>query len=244
MCEDRDVSAVRGATARNAMLAMALAALVASSIAGSASAQWLGSTMSGAANAGYGCESALILGPIGGVELAPTHQQSCTYRHGGYFNSTRPTFLVPSSGWVRRIQVKSGANPARLRLTVLTGSSRVDTFVGRDIPGTYTCCTARYVGPAFQPKPNATTTKRVNVRVLDVRSKEIQNRIHSTDGLALSAVGPGTLPIHRSDAVGAIVDGAPLATGYFPLTRTGEPRVDGYTLTGLDLLYRWDFYRH
>jgi hypothetical protein len=244
MCEDRAVPALRGTTARSAILATTLAALVTASIAAPVSAHWLGSTMSGAANAGYGCESALILGPIGGVELAPTHQTSCTYRHGGYLNSLKPTFIVPSSGWIRRIQIKSGPNPARLRLTVLTGSSRVDTFAGRDIPGTYTCCTARYVGPAFQPKPNATTTKRVNVRVLDVRSKEIQNRIHSTDGLALSAVGPGTLPIHRSDAVGSIVDGAPLATGYFPLTRPGEPRVDGYTLTGLDLLYRWDFYRH
>jgi hypothetical protein len=228
---------------RTAVLPAMLAAVVAATLATPASAQWLGSTMKGAANAGYGCESALILGPIGGVELAPTNQTSCTYRHGGYLNSTRPTFLVPSSGWVRRIQVKAGPNPARLRLTVLTGSSRVDTFQGRDIPGTYTCCTARYVGPLLRPKPNATTTWRVNVRVFDVRSKDIQQRIHSTDGLALSASGAGTLPLSRTDAVGNIVDGAPLATGYFPMTRPGEPRVDGYSLAGLDLLYRWDFYR-
>jgi hypothetical protein len=238
MCEDRCVSGVR-----RAILGATLAAVTAATIAAPASAQWLGSTMQGAANAGYGCESALILGPIGGVELAPTGQQSCTYRHGGYLNSLRPTFIVPSSGWVRRIQVKAGPNPAQLRITVLSGSSRVDTFNGRDLPGTYTCCTARYVGPPFRPKPNATTTRRVNIRVLDVRSKDIQHRIHSSDGLALSAVGPGTLPLNRSEAVGSIVEGAPIATGYFPMTRPGEPRVDGYSLTGLDLLYRWDFYR-
>ena len=65
---------------------------------------------------------------------------------------------------------------------------------------------------------------------------------HEIEG-TLSAVGPGTLPLNRSEAVGNIVDGAPIAIGFFPLTRPGEPRVDGYSMTGLDLLYRWDFHR-
>ena len=228
---------------RPTLLVLALAAAVAMAVAAPASARWYGSTMQGAANATYGCESALILGPIGGVELAPTNQRSCTYRHGGYLNSLRPTSIVPASGRVTRIQVKSGPNPARLRLTVLTGSSRVDTFAGDDIPGTYTCCTARYVGPAFRPKANATTTVRVNVPVQNVVSKAIQNRIHSSDGLALSAVGPGTLPLHLTPAVGNIATGAPLLTGFFPMTGVGEPRVDGYTMAGIDLLFRWDFQR-
>ena len=102
---------------------------------------------------------------------------------------------------------------------MLTGSSRVDTFAGHDIPGTYTCCTARYVGPPFRPKANAITTQRVKIHVFDVRSKDIRHRIHSSDGLALSAVGPGTLPLGRSEALGSIVDGAPLATGFWPMTR-------------------------
>ncbi|HST55306.1 MAG TPA: hypothetical protein VLJ42_05350 [Solirubrobacteraceae bacterium] len=238
MCEHRCVFAFR-----RAVLAAMLAALMAVTLAASAAAQWFGSTMTGVANTAYGCESALILGPVGGVELAPTNQTSCTYRHGGYLNSLRPTFIVPSSGWIRRIQVKSGPNPARLRITVLTGSSRVDTFAGHDIPGTYTCCTARYVGPSFRPKPNAITTRRVNIRVFDLRSKDIEHRIHSSDGLALSAVGPGTVPLYRTESVGTIVDGAPFAIGYFPMTRPGDPRVDGYSMAGLDLLYRWDFRR-
>jgi hypothetical protein len=220
-----------------------LAAALTLALAGSASARWYGSTMQGTANATYGCESALILGPLGGVELAPTSQRSCTYRHGGYLDSLRLTSIVPASGRVTRIQVKSGPSPARLRLTVLTGSSRVSTFNGEDLPGTYTCCTARYVGPAFRPKANATTTLRVDVPVQNVVSKAIQNRIHSSDGLALSAVGPGTLPLHLTPAVGNIATGAPLLTGFFPMTGTGEPRVDGYTMAGIDLLFRWDFQR-
>lgn len=226
---------------QSTFLAFIAAGVLVLAIAAPASARWYGSTMQGTANATYGCESALILGPIGGVELAPTNQRSCTYRHGGYLNSLRPTSIVPASGRVTRIQVKSGPSPARLRLTVLTGSSRVNTFTGEDLPGTYTCCTARYVGPAFRPKANATTTLRVDVPVQNVRNKEIQNRIHSSDGLALSAVGPGTLPLHLTPVVGSLVAGTPLATGFFPLTKPGEPRVDGYTMAGIDLLFRWDF---
>jgi hypothetical protein len=74
-----------------------------------------------------------------------------------------------------------------------------------------------------------------------IRNKEIQTRIHSSDGLALSAVGPGTLPLSLSPAPGNFAPGAPLATGFYPMTRPGEPRVDGYTMAGIDLLFRWDF---
>ena len=218
-----------------------LAAATLALLTAPAAARWYGSTMRGAANAGYGCESAAILGALGGVELAATGQRSCTYRRGGYFNSLQPTALVPGSGRIKRIQVKSGPNPARLRLTILTGSSRVHTLTGEDLPGTYSCCTARYVGPAFQPKPNAVTTVRTNVPVFETRSRSINNRLHSTDVVAISAVGPGTLPLHLTNSLGGYESGTPLLTGYWPLTKVGEPRVDGYTLSGIDLLFRWDF---
>ena len=228
---------------RLAMIAVLATTAIPLFMAAPAAAQWFGSTMKGSANATYGCESALIAGALGGFELAPTGQRSCTYRHSGYFNSLRPTTIVPSSGRIKRIQVKSGPKPAKLRLTILTGSSRVDTFNGEDLPGTYTCCTARYVGPAFRPKPNAVTTLKVDVPVYDVRSKSIQNRIHSTDSVALSAVGAGGLPLHVTEPLGGYANGTPLLTGFWPLTKVGEPRVDGYTLSGIDLLFRWDFRR-
>jgi hypothetical protein len=61
-----------------------------------------------------------------------------------------------------------GPNPAKLRLTILTGSSRVDTFTGRDLPGTYTCCTARFIGKPLRPR-------------FDVRDKRIQFRTRNGD---------------------------------------------------------------
>lgn len=207
-----------------------------------ASARWYGSLLRGVPNANYGCESALVNGTFG-VQLLPSNQTTCTYRHGGYLFKSRPTFIAPSTGRITRIKVKSGPNPAKLRLTILTGSSRVSPFTGRDQPGTYTCCTARFVGRAFRPRANRITTKKVKVRVFDVRSKKLRYRIHSSDGVALTAVGPGTVPLSIRQDVGNIVTGTPLATGYFPFTRVGDPRVDGYSLAGIDLLFQWNFRR-
>ena len=223
---------------------LVIAAALLTVAAAPASARWYGSLLRGAPNANYGCESALIMAPLGGVQLAPTNQTSCTYRHGGYLYNNRPTFIAPSTGRITAIKVRSGPNPAKLRLTILTGSSRVDTFTGRDLPGTYTCCTARFVGKPFRPRANATTKKKVNVKVFDVRDKRIRFRIHSSDGVALTAVGPGTVPLQIRNDVGAFTPGIPMAVGYWPNTRKGEPRsADGYSMTGIDLMFQWYFKR-
>ena len=89
-------------------------------LAAPASAKWYGSTMRTAPNAQYGCESALVLGPIGGVVLAPSNQTSCTYRHGGYLFKNRPTFIVPSTGGSRA----SASSRAHTRPSSASPSSR------------------------------------------------------------------------------------------------------------------------
>lgn len=220
---------------------LGLAAVCSAALAAPATAAWYGSTMKGKANAHYGCSKAAVAQPLGGVALQPTGQRTCTYKHGGYLFKNRPTFLVPRNGRITKIKVKSGRHPAKLRLTILTSSSRVDTITGQDIPGTYTCCTARYIGKPFRPRSNRVTTKRVNVRVHNVRSKKLQIRIHSSDGLALSAVGKGTLPLHLTRSLAGFNTGTPISTSYFPMTRRGDPRVDGYTMNGIDLLFKWNF---
>ena len=228
---------------RRGSRAIALSAVVAVTLAGPAGATWFGSTMAGPANASYGCEAATIFGPIGGVQLAPTNQTSCTYKHNGYAGSNRLGSIVPSSGTIRRIRVRSGPSPALLRLTILTGSSRIDTTTGLDIPGTYTCCTARYVGPAFRPAANRLTVRRVNVPVFVTRSNQLQIRTHTSDIVAISAFGPGSLPLRIDQNVGSLDNGSPLATGFWSATAKGDPRVDGYTMPGIDVLFGWDFRR-
>lgn len=227
---------------RTATTLIAAAALLALAPA-VAHATWFGSTMRGPANASYGCEAATIFGPIGGVQLAPTNQTSCTYQHGGYVGSARLGSVVPSSGRIVRIRVRSGPRPARLRLTILTGSSRINTLTGRDIPGTYTCCTARYVGPAFRPAANRLTVRRVNVPVFVTRSNQLQIRTHASDIVAISAFGAGTLPLRIDQNVGSSDTGSPLSRGFWSATAKGEPRVDGYAMPGIDVLLGWDFRR-
>ena len=221
---------------------LVLTAGIAVVLAPVAEARWFGSLLKGKPNNGYGCETALIRGTFGN-QLSPTNQRSCTYRHGGYLFSNRFTFITPGNGRITRIRVKSGPRPAKLRLTILTGSSRVDPFTGRDQPGTYTCCTARFVGKAFRPKANKITKKRVNVRVQDFRDKRLRFRIHSTDGVALTAVGPGTVPLQIRQDAGGFNSGTPTAVGYWPRTRKGDPRVDGYAMTGVDLMFQWNWKR-
>jgi hypothetical protein len=230
----------RSALSRRSLIA-ALALLAA--VPTTASGAWYGSTMRGPANAAYGCEAATIFAPLGGVQIAPTNQTSCTYQHNGYIGSNRLGSIVPSSGRIVRIRVRSGPNPARLRLTILTGSSRIDTTTGRDIPGTYTCCTARYVGPSFRPAANRLTVRRVNVPVFVTRSNQLQIRTHASDIVAVSASGPGTLPLRIDPNVGSLDAGSPMATGFWSATAKGDPRVDGFRMSGIDVLLGWDFRR-
>jgi hypothetical protein len=224
-------------------VALALAAACCALLAGPASAKWYGSTMRGKPNADYGCETAITSAPLGGVQRSPTNQSSCTYRHGGYLFRNRSTFLVPATGRITRIRIKAGRNPARVRLTVLTSSSRVDPTTGQDQPGTYTCCTARYVSRPFRLRANRTNTKRVNVRVYNVRSTQLEQRIHSSDGLALSFERGGRVPLKVTPSVGVFNSGSPLLIGYWPRTRRGDPRVDGYSMSGIDLMFQWNFRR-
>ena len=51
------------------------------------------------------------------------------------------------------------------------------------------------------------------------------------------------MPLSVGPVLGGYETGTPLLTGYFPYTRKGDPRVEGYSLTGIDLLFQWEFKR-
>ena len=100
----------------------------------------------------------------------------------------------------------------------------MDTTTGQDIPGTYTCCTARYVSRPFRLKPNGITRKRVNVKVYNVRSNDINIRIHSSDGLALSFGPGGRLPLKINPSqLGSFNTGTPLLARLLAPDRPRRP---------------------
>ena len=213
-------------------------------LAAPASAKWYGSTLRGKPNADYGCETALVSTTLAGIQPQPTNQRSLHLLPQRLHLPPAPH--LPGAG--HRPDPPDpdqvGPNPPRARLTVLTASSRVDTTTGQDIPGTYTCCTARYVSRPFRLKPNGITRKRVNVKVYNVRSNDINIRIHSSDGLALSFGPGGRLPLKIIPSqLGSFATGTPLSRGFWPRTGRGDPRVDGYQLSGIDLMFQWDFRR-
>lgn len=197
-----------------------------------------GSSLSEPANVTFGCEAAPILDPITGAPtLVASGQASCTWRHIGYILSNKVTSQVPRSGRIKSIQVRAGANPAPLRLTILGASSQLDLVTGQELAGTFSCCTARYLGPVFKPRANAITRRRTNVRVVNTIDR--RNLVRVVDVVALSAVGPGTLPLRDQGVHGSYQTGAALAGFYYPLTERGQPRVEGASMDGYDLLLRW-----
>jgi hypothetical protein len=211
---------------RALLLAAAAASVLA--LAPPASGATFGSSLRRASNATFGCERAPIRHPVfGGLFLAPSNQRTCTWRSLGFIGRGGGQSLAPSNGRITRVRVRSpGRNPAPLRLTILTSSG--------------SCCTARYVGPVFRPRPNGRLTSiAVNVRVF--RTVHFPSRTQSNDVLALSAVGPGTLPVRVDPTAGSFRNGSPVVTFWYPRTLPRQPRTEGYTMDGVELLFQWDF---
>jgi hypothetical protein len=159
----------------------------------------------------------------------------------GYIFSNQITSQVPHSGRIKRIRVRAGSNPAPLRLTILGASSQLDLVTGRELAGTFSCCTARYLGPVFRPRANATTSRRANVRVVNTIDRRNQTRV--VDVVGLSAVGPGTLPLRDQGVHGSFQAGLALANFWYPLTARGQPRVEASSMDGYDVLLRWTLRR-
>jgi hypothetical protein len=91
------------------------------------------------------------------------------------------TYVPLGRGTITRARVRSGPNPAPLRIAVLSSGSGL-------------CCTAQVSSQVFQPAPNAVTQVTVN---LPVAAGLDRNRAGSqfTDFVGVTAVGPGSLPV-------------------------------------------------
>jgi hypothetical protein len=191
-----------------------------------------GSNLRNVPNVGFGCETAPILDPIFGTPIfASTGQTTCTFRSLGFFNNTtRIGSFVPSNGTITRVRVRSGANPAPLRVTIMQCS-----------PGL--CGTAVRFSRIFRPRPNRITTLNLNLPVRRTISQNPDLTVTQViDAVALSAVGPGTLPLFATGTRGQFLDQTPLTQKWYPLTTLGVPRVEDATLTdGLELLMEWTF---
>jgi hypothetical protein len=217
-------------------LPAAFVVLAVATAAGAATAEaaTYGSNLRRAPNLSFGCESALVRDVLTGAPtIAPSGQRTCTYRSLGVLGRVGIGSLVPSNGRITRVAVRSGRRPAPLRLTILESSG------GGGQLGS--CCTALKLGPIMRPKANAVTRFNVNMRVHNI--VDTHSGLVSTDVVAISAVGAGSLPLRATGGAGQFLVGQPITSFWYPLTKVGDPRVEAYTMPGLELLFQWTFTR-
>lgn len=225
---------VHDAGVRPARIALfSLAALLL--LPASAGASIWGSSLRNAPNLPIGCSQAPIRDSITGAPvLVRTGQRTCTYRSGGILNGpiTAGTSYVPGNGRVVAFSVRSGRNPAPLRLTIMQGS-----------PGL--CCTGEKFSQVVRPRPNRISTFRTNLRVTRSVSRDPIKGIQNVqDVVAITAVGPGTLPLRSTPGAGGFSSGLPIVQHWHPRITIGQPRnEDAYTMTGVELLLRWEWRR-
>ena len=51
------------------------------------------------------------------------------------------------------------------------------------------------------------------------------------------------MPLKITDQLGSFNAGTPQLLGYWPRTAKGDPRVDGYAVSGIDLMFQWNWVR-
>lgn len=220
-------------------VAVLLAAGTLLAAAPAADAKRLGSNLKQPADAGFGCESTPTFDVFTGAPmLAPSGHTTCSLRSAGRIGSLRNWSAAPSDGRIVRISVRSGANPAPLRMWVAQASTRENPSGDPNgAGGDFLCCSIRYVSKAFRPRPNAITTRRVNVRV----SRDKKKNGEFFDVVGLSGAGPGTLPLHDELTAGQFRQGSGLVNFGWPEVQRGDTRIDQHRADGLELLFRWEF---
>lgn len=189
-------------------------------------ARFFGSSLARTPNLSIGPEQAPILDPISGSPvLAPSGQTSCTLRNAGYIGSLQAGSIVPGSGFIRRIRVRCGANPAAMQAVVMSGS-----------PGLYG--TALRASRVFRPRANAVTEIEVNLRV----TRSLTGATNVTDAVGLNVFGPGTMPLAAQGTSGTFAVGSALLQHWYPTMRPGVPENGrAYTIDGVELLLSWEY---
>lgn len=143
-----------------------------------------GSPLTAPANVPLGCEASVEQNFSTELfELVPTGSPSCTWWSSGMAaDPTNPNSgHVPTAGTVTNVRVRSGRNPAALRVVQLR--------VAAD------CCTVVRHSEPFQPRPNAVTQVTLNWLVEAV--PDSFEGVSTGDIIGFSAIGStGTLPLH------------------------------------------------
>lgn len=216
--------------------ALTLAALLAFPSFSAAQAGTFGSPLSAPNNTTFGCDAKPSLPALGTSDflVLPSGLPSCSWWStgpAGTVGSTN-TGYVPTTGTITNVRVKSGPNPAPLRLVQL-----------RSVAG---CCTVVRQTDEFRPTPNAVTQVTVNWLTEVVRDSVAGVSTNDIIGFSANA-GTGTLPV-SDQGPGTHTPQAAFAPGIMGAGFTSPAAQPGSLLAaasvgpvGYEVLLQYDF---
>ena len=212
-------------TRRAALLATALLvlSLIAPAVA-PANSQTFGSDLSQPANLSFGCEARPYVAPVG-ASLIATGQSTCSWWSAPLTPAS--TYIPRGEGTIVGARVRSGANPAPLRIAIFSSGSGL-------------CCTAQAQSDVFQPTANAVTDVRLS---LPAGSGIDTSRLGGqyNDIAVVTAVGPGSLPVHDFGVHGTFNLSAPAASFLHPALVPNDSNTDVGWMDGFEVLLQVDW---
>jgi hypothetical protein len=203
---------------------VALVVVLLSAATASAALQTFGSTLGETANLSFGCEARPYVAPVG-ASLIATGVDSCSWWPAPA--TATSTYVPRGQGTIVSARVRSGANPAPLRVAVFSSGSGL-------------CCTAQAQSDVFQPTPNAVTDVPLNLPAgsgIDTSRPGGQYN----DIVVVTAVGPGSLPVHDFGVHGTFDLSAPAASFLHPALVPNNSNTDVGWMDGYEVLLQVDW---
>jgi hypothetical protein len=227
-------------------LSLTAAAALVAGAAGASAAETRGSALANPANTTFGCEALVDQDvDMGTWILTPGTTPDCTWwarlpLDASIDGPTSPA--VPGSGFVTKVRIKSGPNPAPLRVAIMRSVDGLTPEASETAPG---CCAGVAESEEFTPLPNAISEVQVNLPVVRSEDPAAGTRTYDIVGVTADA-NTGSLPIFDAgpETHGLVLPGeeAPLAAMIAPSVEPGEaPRDDTRLAVGWEVLVQYDF---
>lgn len=218
----------------------------------SAQSRTLGSGLTQAPNAGFGCEAKPTLTEQsynGDYAILASGQADCTWYQAGVigasdYSDDPRTGSVPADGFITNVAVRSGPNPSALRIVIIR---KIGGLAGGNKP-TAGCCafvseTPPPGSPPLQPQPNTATGFDVNIPV----ERNVRGTSAVADYVGISGVsGAGTLPLlatGNTNFLTGYTTGSPAAGFLYPRLGALEAYGGGTRhdegIPGVEVLLQW-----
>lgn len=211
----------------------------------------LGSPLTQAPNAGFGCETKpTVTATIhtGDYEYLPSGQADCTWYQSGVLGSVDysdpRTGSVPADGFITNVAVRSGPNPAAIRIVIVR---QIGGLAGGNVHTTACCAFQSETPPAnappLRPAPNAITNFPVNIPV----ERNVRGTSAVADYVGISGIsGTGTLPLFSNGRNNILTDytvGNTDAGFLYPrmgaLEAPGGGTRNNESIPGVEVLVQW-----